>query len=105
MGWIESIKSISKTDTAKNSAILLMANVISQLLGIVFYPILTRIYSPDDFGLLNLFGSIAGILTLCSTAEYQYSIMLPKSRCSMFSCGFSDFIVYNVFMFCFRIVW
>lgn len=93
MGWIESIKSISKTDTAKNSSILLMANVISQLLGIVFYPILTRIYSPDDFGLLNLFGSIAGILTLCSTAEYQYSIMLPKSRKSAVACFHVGFLI------------
>lgn len=86
MGWIESIKSISKTDTAKNSAILLMANVISQLLGIVFYPILTRIYSPDDFGLLNLFVSIGAVLVLCSTAEYQYSIMLPKSDKKAIAC-------------------
>lgn len=93
MGWIENIKSISKTDTAKNSAILLMANVVSQLLGIVFYPILTRIYSPDDFGLLNLFGSIAGILTLCSTAEYQYSIMLPKSRKSAVACFHVGFLI------------
>lgn len=93
MGWIESIKSILKTDTAKNSAILLMANVISQLLGIVFYPILTRIYSPDDFGLLNLFVSIGGVLVLCSTAEYQYSIMLPKSEKSAVACFHVGFLI------------
>lgn len=63
-----------------------MANVISQLLGIVFYPILTRIYSPDDFGLLNLFVSIGGVLVLCSTADYQYSIMLPKSDKKAIAC-------------------
>ena len=35
---------------------------------------------PDDFGLLNLFMSIAGIVVLFATAEYQYAIVLPKEE-------------------------
>lgn len=62
----------------KNSARLLSANVVAQAIGLLVYPILTRLYTPEDFGLLNLFLSIGGILVLCSTAEYQNAIVLPK---------------------------
>ena len=64
----------------KNSARLLTANVFAQAIGLLVYPILTRLYSPDDFGLFNLFLSIGGILVLCSTAEYQNAIVLPKEQ-------------------------
>lgn len=64
----------------KNSTRLLSANVIAQVIGLLVYPILTRIYTPEDFGLLNLFLSIGSVLTLIGTAEYQYAIVLPKEE-------------------------
>ena len=64
----------------RDSAKLLTANVVAQAIGLLVYPILTRLYSPDDFGLLNLFMSIGGVLVLLSTAEYQYAIVLPKDE-------------------------
>jgi len=63
----------------KNSARLLTANVVAQAIGLVVYPILTRLYAPEDFGLLNLFMSIGGILIILSTSEYHNAIVLPKS--------------------------
>ena len=66
--------------TLKNSATLLSANIIAQGIGFLFYPLLTRLYSAQDFGVLNLFLSIGGILTLFATADYQYAVLLPKSE-------------------------
>jgi O-antigen/teichoic acid export membrane protein len=37
-------------------------------------------YAPEDFGLLNLFLSIGGVLVIASTAEYYYAIVLPKEN-------------------------
>lgn len=62
----------------QNSAKLLSANVFAQAIGLAVYPILTRLYVPEDFGALNVFLSMAGIATLISTAEFQYAIVLPK---------------------------
>ena len=62
----------------RNFAKLLSANVVAQVIGLVVYPVLTRMYAPDDFGLLNLFLSISGVLAILATAEYQYAIVLPK---------------------------
>lgn len=71
---------IYHSPTVRNSTKLLSANVVAQVVGLILYPVLTRIYSPEDFGLLNLFLGIGGILALISTAEYQYAIVLPKEE-------------------------
>lgn len=62
----------------RNAGKLLSANVVAQAIGILIYPVLTRMYAPESFALLSLFASIAGVLTLLATAEYQYAIVLPK---------------------------
>lgn len=73
-----SLSSIFKSSGVRNFTKLLSANVVAQVIGLVVYPILTRIYTPEDFGLLNLFLSIGGVLAILSTAEYYYAIVLPK---------------------------
>ena len=75
----EQIRKIARSELVRNSAKLLSANVIAQAIGLLVYPILTRIYSPEDFGLLNLFLSIGNICLLISTGEYRYAILLPKN--------------------------
>lgn len=72
------IKPLLRSAGVRNFAKLLSANVVAQAIGLVVYPILTRMYAPDDFGLLNLFLSISGVLVILATAEYQYAIVLPK---------------------------
>ena len=62
----------------RNVGKLLSANVVAQVIGLIVYPILTRMYAPEDFGLMNLFVSISGILVILSTAEYYNAIVLPK---------------------------
>lgn len=85
------LQKIVRSELVVNSAKLLSANVVAQGIGLIVYPILTRIYSPEDFGLLNLFLSIGGVLVLFATAEYQYAIVLPKeeekARALVHVCG------------------
>lgn len=82
----QKIKKILQSEIAVNSAKLLSANVVVQIIGLLVYPILTRLYSPDDFGLINLFLSISGVLTIIATAEFQYAIVLPKSESKAIAC-------------------
>lgn len=74
------LSKLISSSTLRNVAKLLSANVIAQVIGLVVYPILTRIYAPEDFGLLNLFVSIGSVLAILATAEYQYAIILPKKE-------------------------
>ena len=75
-----SLRSLVKSSGVRNFTKLLSANVVAQVIGLVVYPILTRMYAPEDFGLLNLFMSIGGVLVILSTAEYYYAIVLPKEE-------------------------
>ncbi len=79
-------QSIIAPETVRNATKLLSANVVAQAIGILIYPILTRIYAPEDFGLLNLFQCIGGFLVILSTAEYQYAILLPANDSKAHSC-------------------
>lgn len=59
---------------------LVSGSVTSQVLSILLVPVITRIYSPDDFGIFQLFLSVSGILVIFSTFSYQFAIMLPKTE-------------------------
>ena len=59
---------------------LLLANAVAQAIGLLIYPLLTRLFTAEDFGLFNLFFSIAGILILFATGQYEYAIVLPRSE-------------------------
>jgi len=59
---------------------LVSGSVASQILSILLVPIITRIYSPHDFGIFQIFLAVSGILVIFSTFSYQFAIMLPKAE-------------------------
>lgn len=74
------VSKIWHSSSARDVGKLLSANVVAQAIGLLIYPILTRLYSPEDFGLLNLFVSIVNVAVLVATADYQSAIVLPKEE-------------------------
>ncbi|MDI2587664.1 oligosaccharide flippase family protein [Psychrobacillus sp. NEAU-3TGS] len=62
----------------KSILTLLTGTTIAQAIPIAISPILTRIYTPEDFGLLALYLSIFSIFVVSITARYELAIMLPK---------------------------
>lgn len=57
---------------------LTSATAISQTLGILASPVLTRLYSPDDFGVLTLFLSLISLGTTVSAFRYEAAVPLPE---------------------------
>ncbi|BCK11406.1 hypothetical protein VCSRO207_2485 [Vibrio cholerae] len=51
---------------------------IAQAIPIAIIPILTRMFSPEDFGLLALYAACVSILGVVATGRYEIAIMLPK---------------------------
>jgi lipopolysaccharide exporter len=51
---------------------------LAQALSILLSPIIARIYGPESFGVLAIFGSITGILAVISCLRYEMAILLPK---------------------------
>ena len=57
---------------------LLSGTVTAMLIAYLAQPILTRIYSPEAFGLFEAFGSIIAILVPFASMRYEDAIMLPE---------------------------
>ena len=53
---------------------------IAQAIPIAISPILTRLYSPEDFGVFALYMSVASIFSVIVTGRYESAIMLPKKE-------------------------
>ncbi|MBL4711138.1 MAG: oligosaccharide flippase family protein [Gammaproteobacteria bacterium] len=53
---------------------------IAQAIPIAISPILTRIYTPEDFGIFALYMSIVSIVSVIATGRYEMAIMLPKKE-------------------------
>jgi lipopolysaccharide exporter len=54
------------------------ATLLGQILGVLITPILSRLYSPADFGVFQLFLSMVAFTTVASCFSYQSAINLPK---------------------------
>ena len=70
----------TKSDFARNVMILMSGNVIAQVISLLLALILTRLYSPEEFGVYALFFSVISILTVVATGRYETAIMLPSSE-------------------------
>lgn len=67
-----------KSEFNRNVLTLTSGTAIAQAIPILVSPILTRLYSPSDFGTLALFISITSIVSVISCGRYELAIMLPE---------------------------
>ncbi|EIV8488849.1 lipopolysaccharide biosynthesis protein [Vibrio vulnificus] len=56
---------------------LLSGSVVAQALPVAITPVLTRIYTPEDFGVLAIFMAISLTLGSIASGRYELAILLP----------------------------
>ena len=71
---------ILKGALVKNTLKLTSGSVINYIIPIVTTPILTRIFSPADYGVWGIFSSISTILTVFVCGGYEYAIVESESE-------------------------
>jgi O-antigen/teichoic acid export membrane protein len=67
-----------KSEFSRNVLPLMTGTTIAQAIPIAISPILTRIYTPEDFGIFALYMSLVSIIAVVATGRYELAIMLPK---------------------------
>ena len=67
-----------QSEFSRNVLTLMTGTTIAQAIPIAISPILTRIYTPEDFGVFALYMSVASILSVVATGRYELAIMLPE---------------------------
>jgi len=61
-----------------NVAAMLSANIAAQIIALSAAPVITRLYLPDDFGIMVYLTSIVNILSVTATLRYENAIVLPS---------------------------
>ncbi|WP_303905157.1 oligosaccharide flippase family protein [Thiohalomonas denitrificans] len=70
---------LPKNRFARSVSILAGGTAVGQGIVILASPLLTRLYGPEDFGLLAVYTALLGITTVVSSLRYQLAIPLPES--------------------------
>jgi len=95
---------LTKNEFNKNVLILSGGTVISQILPIAVSPILSRIYTPYDFGVLALFVSITSIVSVIANGRYELAIMLPEKDEDAINVAAIGFIFNIIISFLFLLI-
>lgn len=65
---------IMKSNFAKSIILVIGGTVFAQLINIITSPIITRIYTPDEYGIFTVFTSL---LTIFSFSSFKYEMGIP----------------------------
>ena len=65
---------------AKDSLILMAGTAVSMGISLLSSPILSRLYTPEEFGVLTTFTSVYSVLLIAATCRYELAILLPKEE-------------------------
>ena len=80
-----------KSEFNRNILTLMTGTTIAQAIPIAISPILTRIYTPEDFGIFAIFLAITLIIGSIANGRYELAIMIPKKdedAINIFALGF-----------------
>lgn len=63
----------------KSVSILAGGTAFAQAIGVLVLPVITRLYSPQEFALFAIYSSILGILAVATCLRFEIAIPLPRS--------------------------
>lgn len=71
---------VPRAGFGRSVVVLVGGSAASQLLGLVAAPFLTRLFSPDAFGVAAQFTSVASIAAVCACLRYELALPLPREE-------------------------
>ncbi len=69
-----------KSSFVKNMLIVMSGTAMAQAISVALTPIISRFFSPADFGVSGSFSAVLGIVASGVTLDYTQAIMLPKEK-------------------------
>lgn len=96
------VKKYLAKPSMKNVLMIMSGTFLSQILPILFFPILSRLYTPADYGILGIFMSVSMLLTVVSNLQLNHAILIPKQDKDALSILFSgvNIIFYFSLLMC-----
>ncbi|MEW6663395.1 MAG: lipopolysaccharide biosynthesis protein [Bacillota bacterium] len=69
---------LPKSSFARNVAVIAGGTAAGQSIVVLASPIITRLYTPEEFGVLAVYTSLLGILSVVASLRYELAIPLPE---------------------------
>ena len=63
---------------AKDIFTLLTGNAVAFIIPVLVYPLLSRIYSTEDYALFGLYIGVFSFLEIASAGRYDFAIVMPE---------------------------
>ena len=76
----QSLTKFMHAEYIRNVFTLMAGTVIGQALVFVLAPFITRLFTPEDFTLLEQYTMIVTVLSVAVTGKYEFAIMHPKEQ-------------------------
>ena len=64
----------------RNLLVVMAGSGAAQAISMVLVPVISRLFSPAEFGVAGSFGAVAGVIAAAVTLEYSQAIMLPREK-------------------------
>ena len=74
------LRTFLKSSFFKNITILSGGSALSQIIGILISPILSRLYTPKDFGLVGSLLAFTSVISLIGSLKYDQAIVTEKNN-------------------------
>lgn len=71
---------LKQSSFLKNILIVMSGTAIAQIIAYALYPIISRLFTPEDFGIFGSFSAVVGIICSLITLDYSQALMLPKEK-------------------------
>lgn len=78
ISWLQLM--LQKKTFYRHVLVLITGTSFAQSLAVIASPLLTRLYNPEEFGLLAVYISILSIFVLFGSLQYENAIPLPKDN-------------------------
>lgn len=77
--WVQKIpRKWSQSTFVKSVVVVAGGTAFGQVLVIAVSPILTRLYAPNDFGVLSVYSAVLYVLVAVASLRYEMAIPLPE---------------------------
>lgn len=64
----------------QNMTVLMLGIAVAQFLPLLVSPILTRLFSPEEFGAFSIFCSMVAFLAVLVSGRYELALVLPREE-------------------------
>jgi len=73
-------KYLPRSTFARNVITLMTGTTLAQAIPVIISPVLTRMYSPEEFGVFAFYLALVSVLAVLATGRYELAILVPREE-------------------------